>query len=101
MATCYISEYESVGVPGPEADSHQAPREPAIAEQFVGIAASTTQSSPFNVRTRLVRVHVDSVCSIAFGVSPTAVTTAKRLAAGQTEYFAVTGGQRLAVIQNV
>lgn len=102
MATCYISEYTSVGAPSGSMDlQFQAPAEPAFVEQNVAISASSTQSAIFSVFTRLVRVHVDSVCSVLFGPNPTAVTTAKRLAANQTEYFFVQPGHRMAVITNV
>ncbi|MDX2059942.1 MAG: hypothetical protein SFV24_19185 [Gemmatimonadales bacterium] len=101
MAAAYITEYRAIGTPGPSGHQHQAPKEPALAQQIVNIAASSTQSSPFNTETRLIRVNVDAICSIAIGVSPTAVVTAQRLSAGQTEFFAVEPGHRIAVIQNV
>jgi hypothetical protein len=85
MAFVYISEYDrivvtSTGRPG-------IPIEPAIAEQQVAIAVGSTQSAAFNVKTKYVRVAADAICSIKIGVNPTAVATAKRMAAGQTEYF--------------
>lgn len=105
MATLYISEYRFIAyVPLNGAYTQapgQAPQEPALVEQTVGITGSSTQSAPFNVYTALVRVHCDAVCSVAFGTNPVAATNMKRLAANQTEYFGVTPGQQLAVIQNV
>lgn len=101
MASAYISEYATVGAPGPSGDIFQCPQEPALTEQLMTISGSSTQSAPFDSRTRMVRVEVDAICSLAFGLSPTAVTTAKRFAANQTEYFGVIGGHKVAVIANV
>lgn len=105
MAVVYISEYShvaSVDSPrGPNGIAAQAPQEPALASQTVAITGSTTQSSAFNRDTTLLRVHADAVCSIEIGSNPTATTSSKRLAAGQTEYFGVKSGMKLAVISNV
>lgn len=105
MATLYISEYShvaSVDSPrGPNGIAAQAPQEPALASQTVAITGSTTQSSLFNKDTTLIRVHADAICSVEVSTNPTATTASKRLAAGQTEYFGVKTGQRLAVISNV
>jgi hypothetical protein len=99
MAVLYISEYDRqcidylrLGVP--------APQEPSIAEQSVAIGGTSAASAAFNAKTKFVRVHTDAICSIAFGVSPTAVATAKRMAAGQTEFFGVRPGDKVAVITN-
>ena len=95
MAACYISEY-----PGGAPLGSQAPPEPALIEQTVAIGAGSAQSQPFSDGTRMVRVNVDAACSIAIGPNPTAVATAKRLSANQTEFFIVQPGHRLAVIAN-
>lgn len=104
MSTLYIEEYSNVAavgtVIGPHKITGQAPSEPSIASQTVSIAASSTQSNAFQASTLLIRVHADSICSIAIGANPTAVTTQKRMAANQTEYFGVQSGHKLAVIQN-
>lgn len=101
MAALYISEYASIGTPGPGPASHQSPLEPAQVERVVGISGSPTQSPPFADSTKLVRLECDSVCSVLFGPNPTATTSVKRLAANQTEYFSVIPGHRLSVISNV
>lgn len=98
MATLYIAEFESI-TPTSEGGSAQVSRAPPIAEQTVAIGAST-QSAAFNRSTRYVRLHSDGICSVAFGANPTATTANMRLAAGATEYFGVTPGQKLAVISN-
>ena len=100
MSTIYISEYVTIGVPGPEGSGFQAPKEPAIAEQKVSISGSPTASAAFQPTTRMVRIATDATCSILFGPSPIANTGAKRLAANQTEYFAVNAGDKVSVILN-
>lgn len=98
MAVLYISEYADM--------RYLAGYEPAIATQTVSVGGSSVQSAVFNEQTKFVRVHTDVVCSVLFGVNPTATTSSPRLAAGQTEYFAVrapldAGSRlRLAVISN-
>jgi hypothetical protein len=100
MASVYVTEYLALGK-GALDNVTQAPAEPPLAEQLVAITGSSTQSAAFNQRTRFVRVHADAICSVAFGSNPTAVNTAKRLAANQTEYFGVNGNDKIAVITNV
>lgn len=112
MATLYISEYQSLGnvgvfiqeFAGTKTQSKtvgQAAQEPNMGDQIVSITGSSSQSTAFGQYTLFVRVHTDSICSIAFGFDPTATTSNKRLAANQTEYFGVIPGQKLAVISNV
>ena len=105
MATLYVSEYRLLAsvpsvtnyapMPG------QAPQEPVVAEYTVNISGSSTQGPLFGGYTALIRVHCDAVCSIAIGKNPTALTTNKRLAANQTEYFGVNQQDQIAVIANV
>src|SRR3546814_2115950 len=68
--------------------------EPPVTEQTVAIGATSTQSSAFNAKTRLIRVHVDAIASILIGANPTAAATNKRMAANQTEVFRVTPGHK-------
>jgi len=97
MATLYITEFADSGfLTGPVAVA----RGPAIAEQTVAIAAGTAQSTAFQNNTRLVRLHTDAICSVAFGSNPTATAAKARMAANQTEYYQVTPGSKVAVITN-
>lgn len=73
---------------------------PPLVEQTVAISGTSTQSSAFNTKTKSIRVHTDAICSISVGSSPTATATTMRMVAGQTEYFAVTPGHKIAVITN-
>lgn len=108
MAVLYIDEFGALGdmnvttAPFRKA-SGEVPQIPELATQNVAIGGSSVASAAFNANTCLVRLHCDAICSIAFGTAPTAVATAFRLAANQTEYFAVPAGQayKVAVITNV
>lgn len=77
---------------------YQAASTPALANQVVNVAASSTQSAVFSADTKLVRVHCEEVCFVLFGANPTATLTSMRLAANASEYFVVVPGQRVAVI---
>jgi hypothetical protein len=94
-ATLYVTEF--TGSP-PTFVAYQAARVPVVAEQTVAISGASTQSAAFNASTGLVRLHCDSVCNVLIGASPTVTTSSMRMAAGQTEYFVVTPGQKVAVI---
>lgn len=94
--TLYVTEFA-----GPPSVSvyYQAASTPAVASQTVAIAASSAQSAAFNASTYLVRVHTDVDCHVVVGgTSPTATVSSMRMVAGQTEYFVVVPGQRVAVI---
>ena len=99
MAILYISEFNAQAHDG---ENNIAPiaRLPSNVDQTVAIGGSTTASSAFASNTNFIRVHTDSICSIAVGITPTATTSNLRLAAGQTEYFAVSPGLKIAVIAN-
>lgn len=107
MATLYIREYKGIsetqnttGI-GPAWLPTQGPGEPGNDQPALNINPSTTPSQPFGPTTRLVRLHTDAVCSVAFGPPGTTVTTSNaRMAANQTEYFSVIPGHIVAVIAN-
>src|SRR5262245_26131648 len=88
MAVMYIQEYERMVI---TASGRAAmPIEPAIASQTVAIGAAA-QSAILNVRTKFVRLHCDAICSFRVGTNPQAsvAVTDPRMAANQTEYFAI------------
>ena len=97
MATLYLTEFGNVmvidGVRQPMAPM------PPLAEQILAIGAGAT-SSAFNVSTTYIRVCADAACSIAVGAAPTATVVKLRLPGNSVEYFAVSPGQKLAVITN-
>jgi hypothetical protein len=99
MATLYITEYNDTpatknGIVIPSG------AEPNVTEQAVAITGASLQSAQFNARTSFIMVNTDTTCSLAFGDSPTAVTTAHRMSANETRFYGVSSGQRLAVILN-
>lgn len=101
MAVLYITEYAEMQI-GPAGRVGAMPMEPPLAEQTVAIAAGSAASVAFNVGTRFVRLHTDAICSVEFGLSPTATATKGRMAANQTEYRGVPLGlsYQVAVITN-
>lgn len=104
MAFCYISEYADL--PTVLGQNIPTGKEPALAIQKIANAAGSTASAAFGSQTKFVRVHTDSIQSIAFsrpttpGVAPTATTSDARMAAGATEFFGVRPGDYAAVILN-
>jgi hypothetical protein len=102
MAFLYIAEFQGIGAP--TGNVVQSPQVPPITEQRVAIGGGSLASNPFNVKTQIIRINTDAICSIAFGSAagstPTAAATTMRLAANQTEYFSVYPGQIVAVITN-
>lgn len=98
MPKLYITEFANLGFISGRAV--QAPAEPPIAEQAVTFSTATS-SAAFNENTRFVRLQADGICSIKFGPSPqTATTNNKRMAAGATEFFGVTPGHIVSVVNN-
>lgn len=97
MAIVDITEYEKLAsdMTGKTVAGGQ---EPSITNQQVAITASSTQSNAFDAKTNFVRVHADAPARISVGANPTASATTQRMAAGQTEYFGVKPGHKIAVI---
>lgn len=99
MTVLYITEFADVGHSQGVIPSGA---EPANISQTLAIGATTAASSAFQNNTSMIRLHTDSICSVAFGVSPSATATSRRMAANQTEYFTVPIGKayQVAVISN-
>src|SRR5690348_4400661 len=91
MSTAYITEYIDLG--NHAGQSAPIGMEPAAATQAVTFTGTHGESAALNGKTRFVRIHVDGIACIRFGTAPVAVTTDPRMAANQTEYFAVPQGQ--------
>ena len=95
MAFLYVSEY--IDIDG----TRQVPTEPPLASYTLANTGATTPSAAFDSRTTVIRLHTDSICSVQVGPPGTvATTTSGRMAANQTEYRGVKGGQIVAVILN-
>lgn len=104
MANVTITEYRGIGSvdPGSLSDSYevnaQAPLGDGtqINQPLMTVAG---QSAAFDRKTRLVRVHTDAPIKIYVGgISPAATVNSDRMAANQTEYWAVRSGDKLAWI---
>jgi hypothetical protein len=87
--------------------NYQAATTPANAVQNITIVPnSSVQSAAFAANTGLIRLVCitdvsTSVCLVNIGgTNPTASGTSMRLSSGQTEYFRVVPGDKLAVYQN-
>jgi hypothetical protein len=90
MARMFISEYEKMTeVTG--GFRQAVGEEPSIAEQVVTFTATAGVSAAFNVKTKFVRIELDGIGNVLFGIAPGGIVagTCKRLTAGQTEYFGV------------
>jgi hypothetical protein len=107
VATLYVSEYRQLA--SVQSGSNyspqvaQGPLEPPLAEYTLAIGGASLAGPTFQGNTSMVRLHCDTIWSVAITLSPVSTTTTKRLAANQTEYFgALQGaGQAVAVIANV
>ena len=107
MAVLYVAEFSTLGGTGNY--PVQGAQVPPLAEQTVTISGSSVLiANGFGTNTYFVRLHCDAICSVAFtaatlgtfGTTVTATVGNMRLAEGQTEYFAVSPTQKIAVITN-
>ena len=99
MPTLYIAEAQKLGSGPRQEGVAQAIQLPPLAEDTVAIGSESAQSDAFGANTNLIRVHTDAACHVLVGANPTATTANMRLAADTTEYFAVTPGNKIAVIE--
>lgn len=98
MAKLYITEHTLPHVY--QGLSAMAVELPPLTTQVKAIGGTSAQSTAFSAKTQMIGVHTDVICSIEVGVDPTATTDSRRLSAGATEYFYVTPGHKIAVIEN-
>lgn len=96
MAVLDITEYQFIARDG-RGSFVPTGMEPAITTQQLAIGVNVV-SNAFNENTTLVRVHADAPCRIEISPAPTATAASKRMAGGQTEYFGVRAGHRIAVV---
>jgi hypothetical protein len=100
MAKLYVTEFQKMGHAENSADIGGVPqvaRLPALTTQVVTYTTSTA-SAAFGADTRFIRVHTDAACHILVADTPTATTSHLKMVADQTEYFAVTPGQKIAAV---
>lgn len=99
MATLYITELDRLPL-DQMGRAVAAPMMPPIAEQTKAIGGTSAASNAFDQRTRFIQIHTDAICSVAFGESPVATTSNQRMAAGETRFYGVQPGHKVAVISN-
>lgn len=102
----YITEYTTFGH---DRRGHMipAPQVPPQTQQTVAIGGGSLDSNPFADKTRLVELHCDVICHIAWSTSEqvktgnqvAATTSHKRLPADTTQFFTVEPGCSVAVIE--
>jgi hypothetical protein len=91
MGKLYISEYVGIA-------AGAIPIQPPLAKQTLSIGPGSVASAAFQKATKIIRLHCDAICFVAFDVDPVATMTDERMAANQTEYFAIHPGHKVAVI---
>lgn len=100
MTKAYISEYANA----PQAQLGNilmCGAEPSVAQQVVDYTSGAAASSAFAATTKFIRLHVDSIASFRFSTAGTAATTSfPRMAAGATEFFGVSPGDKVSLITN-
>lgn len=96
----YISEYSRIAVDHGNL-TIPAPMTPPVAEQAIDIELISKVSEPFRGQTRLIIVHTDLACFLAFGASPEAIQGYHKLGPGETRPYGVNPGDRLAVVGEI
>lgn len=96
MATLYITEFSKFAHDF-SGGTVPAPLMPGIAEQAITITGTSAQSAAFSATTTNILVHTDTACFLAFGANPTAVNTAHGVGAGETRFYGVAAGSKIAV----
>lgn len=96
MSTLYITELNTTQIDA------NVTSQPEIASQTVTVSGATASSAAFATQTNTVRLQCDGICSVKFGLTPTATTGNMRMTAGQVEYFRVPQGlaYKVAAITN-
>lgn len=104
MANVTITEYRGLGSvdPGTLSDSYEVTAQAPLGDGTQvnqPLMTVAGQSAAFARKTRMVRVHTDAVIKIFVGgTNPAATANSDRMAANQTEYWAVREGDKLAWI---
>jgi hypothetical protein len=91
----WITQYASV-MNGPM--PIPIPVEPDLGSQCLAVGNTSVQSTAWTGGTKFIRVHAEEACCLHFGANPVATATDVYMPANGTEFFAVTGGQKVAVI---
>lgn len=93
----FISEYARIAMDA----GHQStgvPLVPPVADHRIEIGVQSVQSESWQGGTVLICLHATESCCLAFGINPEAEHDKHYLAAGETRYYGIQNGHRLAVI---
>ena len=93
----YISEFSLI-IREFQNQPVSAPLAPGTAEQFIEIEMLSKQSAAFRDATRFIMVHSETAAHLAFGEDPRATTDYHKIGPGETRFYGVNAGHRLAVI---
>ncbi len=75
-----------------------APETPSLAEWSLEVGFESKQSDPFPMNAKFISVTAGVDCCLAFGKDPVAKTEFHPISEGETRWYGVYPGQRLAVI---
>lgn len=100
MGKVYIREYVRAGKEWVGGTPIASAQEPGTDQPVITTSGTSAQSQAFAGSTRFVRVQTDAIVSFVFGDNPVATINNARMPANGTEYFGVTPGMKLAVIDN-
>ncbi len=104
MGKFHVSEYVGITRAGSDVTSHSGDgivplvKEPALAEQAITFT-TVELSAAFDDLTTVVRVSWDTPCHIVFGSAPIADTDSKFMPLAGMEYFEVTPGHKVSVVE--
>ncbi len=75
-----------------------APETPPLAEWSLEIGIESNQSKPFPEMAKFICVTAKAACCLAFGKDPTASPEFHPLEAGETRWYGVYPGHKVAVV---
>jgi hypothetical protein len=102
MASLYITEYTRFGRDD-RGGMIPAGQEPAIAAGKLTISSSPADHT-FQEACRVVELHTDAICHVKFSLvkdATSATVSHKRLPAGATQFFSVSPGHTVSVVEGV
>lgn len=73
---------------------------PDTTQSITTSGTSAAISNAVGDQTYVVRIHATKACFVTFAGTPTATTSHMFMADGQTEYFAISPGEKVAAIQS-
>lgn len=99
MAKINVTEFRGIQSWYTNASAQVPVNPPAVAAYDIAVSGTSAPSSAFDANTNVIRVQADSICAIIIGPgTPVALATSTRMVAGQTEYFGVVPGHKIAAI---